>query len=180
MEQKPQLTRQQYLITMGFSLFLAVVGLAMMIFGVIFIRDGLASRGWDVVEGEVRTIRVRRETSANSSSNVRDFYYEVLYNYEYDDEDYTNNQYSLGRGSTAGENFDSEEEAREAGQGDYPIGREIDVYVNPGSPETAVLRPGASFSTFVPLILGSLFFPGGVALLWMIRRQKALQDRQPF
>jgi len=178
-------TRSQTLILNGFSLFLVLVGLALLVFGVFFVQEGFASRNWDRVEAEVITISVETDFNNSTSSNTRrvDGYYAVVtYAYEYDDDRYINDRFSLGRGPTATRNYDTREEAREAAEDDYPIGSDLDIYVNPDDPESTVIQAGADWTTFVPLILGAFFLPGGLLFLWVGRRarQQPPSDSQMF
>ena len=52
----------------------------------------------------------------------------------------------------------------------YPVGARVSVYHDPDAPATAVLEPGASKGTFVPLVFGLMFatFGGFLGLLWWL------------
>ncbi|MBZ0112120.1 MAG: DUF3592 domain-containing protein [Thermoanaerobaculia bacterium] len=137
----------------GFGLYLAV-------FGVIFIAEGFAVRGWDEVTGEVVDVRIRIDTSLQDNDvgweKKRRYYPEVTYRWTRQGEEYEGDRYRLG---TTFEKFKTREEAAEAARS-FSSGGEVAVYVDPSNPSSAVLnrRPSA---TFVPLLIGILFMATG-------------------
>lgn len=150
-----------------------LLGLAMLAFGVSFVADGSASNDWPVATGTVDTVRVTWDTIDRDSVNPdRQYYYQVYYSYEVDGQTYSGNRYSLGDGSTASQRWNSEEEAQAAAAAAYIPSQEIAVYYDPANPESAVLRPGASFSTYIPLIFAAFLVLGGLALGWQYMRQR--------
>jgi hypothetical protein len=47
----------------------------------------------------------------------------------------------------------------------YPVGKEVAVHYDPAAPAVCVLEPGTTWTTYLPLGLGGLFFMVGVLLL---------------
>ena len=64
-------------------------------------------------------------------------------------------------------------EALEKGKDAYPEDSDITVYYDPDRPSSAVLAPGVNWGSFVPAILGLLFGPPSLLLLyqaWALNR----------
>lgn len=158
------ITPAQYRITLGFAGFMAVGGAALLIFGVSFLKDARASRAWPTTTGEVQAVNVVRDRSTTNSSS-RSYHYAVTYGYEVEERTYSSDRYSLGNGSTASKQYDTRTEAQSAGQESYPAGSEVMVYYDPTNPASTVLKPGANFGTYVPLVMGLVFLPFGLVLL---------------
>ncbi len=138
---------------LGFGLFLTV-------FGVIFIKDGYAVRGWDEVRGEVIDVRIKIDNSLQDSHFGREkslrYYPEIKYRWNLGDKDYESKRYRLG---TTFEKFKTREAAREAAIL-FVIDKAVAVYVDPSDPSSAVLDRRAN-ATFIPLVIGLLFMTTG-------------------
>jgi hypothetical protein len=152
--------------------FLLLIGAALMIFGVAFVGEANASAGWSATTGWVEHVRVTWDNVGRSRpSVVREYYYVVTYSYSVNGERYTGTRSSLGGGSNAaGRTFDSEDEARAAAAANYRVGQDVPVYYDPADPAEAVLQTGVQASTYVPLILGTLFIGSGGGVLWLLLR----------
>lgn len=159
------ITPTQYRLSLGCLGLTAVLGLAMIIFGVLFVMEGNASSSWPTAEGKVAGIWVQRDTS---DEGTRTYTYEVTYNYTVQGLPYTADRFSLGSGPTASRRFNEEEDARAEAREKYPIGSLVLVSYDPEDPGSAVLQPGADWGTYVPLILGLFFLVGGVAFIYLI------------
>ncbi|MEZ4700307.1 MAG: DUF3592 domain-containing protein [Rhodothermales bacterium] len=159
---------------------LVLLGAALLLFGVYFVRTANESASWPRAEGRVDNLLVRWSISQSERGRVnphKDYYYVVKYSYEVEGTSYTGTRYSLGNGDHAeGKDFDTEEEARAAGQQRFPVRSAVPVAYDPEDPTMAVLRAGASGATYVPLILGVLFLAVGLALR---RASGSLRQRQP-
>lgn len=147
-------------LALGVSLLLLVGGAAMAIFGVSFIKAGFASKSWPTATGEIRHTRIVSERSSNSSS--RSYSARVTYAYAVEGRTYTSRRYSLGDGSSTGKRYSSHPKAFRATEETYPVGKSLPVYYDPTDPTSAVLKPGPTFGTYVPIVLGSLFFTSGL------------------
>jgi hypothetical protein len=175
MTESTQITPGQYRIVLGFAGFMTVLGTALLIFGVVFLRDAWASRGWPTAAGTVEEVTVVRDRSSTSNTSRPYYYYAVTYEYEVSGQRYRGDRYSLGNGSTASKNYESQREARNVGEEAYPEGSEVAVYYDPENPASTVLKPGANFGTYVPLVMGLLFTPPGIGFLMMMLRAKPAQ-----
>ena len=163
------ITPAQYRIILSFAGFLIVIGAALAIFGVFFLKSAQASRAWPNTMGEVQAIKATRHTTGTGGS-VTTYNYVVAYEYEVDDRTYTGDRYSLGSGSTASPQYDSPSAAQRAGKEAYPPGSEVTVYYDPANPTSTVLKPGANWGTYVPLIMGLVFLPSGFLFLKVLLR----------
>jgi hypothetical protein len=149
---------------MGFGLYLAV-------FGLTFIADGFAVRGWEEVTGEIVDVRIRIDSSLQDNDigrkKHRRFFPEIKYRWTLQGKEYEGDRYRLG---TTFEKFKTREEASQAA-GAFSTGGEVVVYVDPSDPSSAVLdrRPSA---TFVPLLIGFLFMSTG-GLIYRLKDQIA-------
>lgn len=173
-------TQSQLRLLLGISVLTLLLSLAVLAFGVSFVQEANASRDWPTVTGRIQNVRVTWDlTNYQESMPGREYYFEVQYAYEVDGQAYTGKRYSLGEGSNAaGRTYNSEDEAREAAAAAYAAGSDITVYYDPAGPASAVLQPGASFGTYIPLIFGALLILGGVGLLGVYRRRRALQSSE--
>ncbi|MCB1058252.1 MAG: DUF3592 domain-containing protein [Acidobacteria bacterium] len=160
-----------------FLVFILVVGVAMMVFGIYFIVLGIEARSWPMVEGRVvsTTIRVETDVSSNTGATRAQrkrhhrYYPQVNYTWTVDGESYSGSRYTLG---TTYEKFRERSDAREAAK-QFPAGSAIPVYYDPKDPSQAVLDPSSSFAIYIPLLLG-LFFAAASGL--GLRFRKALEQ----
>lgn len=176
--QTQTVTSSQLRITLAFGVFLVLVGAAMLLFGVTFVRDATASRSWPTAEGRVQNTRTEVDISTSnttSSSSVLGYYFVVSYAYTVDDVRYSGNRFSLGEGPRASKIFDERSAAGQAAERDYPVGSVVVVHYDPDDPSSAVLSSGANWGTYVPLVLGALFLLGG---LWLVRAMRNTLQRQ--
>jgi hypothetical protein len=162
-------TPGQYRIVAGFAGFLILIGAALSIFGVFFLRTALASYGWPSTPGTVQAITSPLYRSEYSGSR-RTYVYEVTYGYAVNEIAYTGDRYSLGEGSTASRPYDTAREAEQAGLEAYPLGSAITVYYDPQNPTETVLKRGPNIGTYAPLIMGLFFLPCGVLFLKVLPR----------
>ncbi|WP_204138379.1 DUF3592 domain-containing protein [Halomicronema sp. CCY15110] len=164
------ITPAQYRIIAGFGGFLILIGAALSIFGVIFLKSALASYTWPSTPGLVQAVTSNLYYS-ESNGSIKTYSYTVAYQYEVAEISYTGDRYSLGAGPTASQQqYDSHAEAQRAGKAAYPPGSEVTVYYDPKTPTAAVLQPGANWGTYVPLMLGAVFLPSGVLFFKVLAR----------
>jgi hypothetical protein len=156
-------TPSQLRITLLFSGILTLGGVALVLFGISFLKDANASKTWPVASGKVQSTRPQRNTSSRKYNPT--YHYAVTYGYEVDGSSFTNDRYSLGDGPTASKRFQSKSEAIAAARKDYPVGQAIDIYYDPAEPNSSVIKPGVGFGTLVPLVMGCIFLPSGIGLL---------------
>lgn len=167
--------------------FLGILGIPCLLFAPFFLWSAFSSGEWDSTTGTVVSVGAllndTNETTGASgqrSSGGRIFTpieerphaAVVRYSYTVNGESHSGDRYSLGGGSTALD-ASSREEALARGREAYPEGSEITVYYNPERPSSAVLAPGLNWGSFVPAILGLLFGPPSLLLLyqaWALNR----------
>ncbi len=167
---KYTLTPSQYRRSLFFAALALLIGGAMIAFGISFVRQANESNNWPSAEGVIRSTRVLRDHSTTTASDNAAFYVVVTYAYVVDEITRTNERYSLGRGSTASDNYNTREEAQAYASETYPSGTSVTVYYDPADPNSAVLSNGASFSTYIPIILGMFFLACGIALFYSTRK----------
>jgi len=171
--EQPPITPFQYRLGLGFLGFLIVSGGALMLFGLSFLKTATASQQWPTAQGKVQAVTVTRDRTSTSSSPTYTYAYTVTYRYEVNSNPYRGDRYSLGNGSTASKRYPERSEATAAAAKNYRIGQSVEVYYNPADPTSAVLKPGANISTFVPLILGLFFIASGVSIVILMRHNAA-------
>ena len=145
-------------IVRGFSQFLAVLGVLLLLFGAWFVREAMAIRNWPPTTGTLISVSVRSSRSGSSTS--RRYKVHLIYRYTVEGKSYTSSRYRLGDGSTAGD-FTRREQAREEAKR-WEEGQDIKVYYAPDEPKSAVLMRVASWGVYVPIILGLLFGLTGI------------------
>lgn len=160
----PQQPDIRVLIWFGWGL--VAFGAPLVLFGIYFALLADESQSWPKVEGTVTSSNVRTHVSVSQatevvSDNDRTYYPEWVYKYTVDGQDYSSSRYALGESAP---DHGEREDAQKAASA-HPAGSKMDVFHDPADPSSAVLRPGSSTGSWVPLLLG-LFF-GGVGW-WML------------
>ena len=161
-----------------FGWVLLALGLPMLIWGVWYLGEAIASASWPTVEGRVTHVGVYREARNTTTSSTRtrsvSYRYSVKYAYDVNGKSYESDKYAMGSGNTAGR-APTHREAREEGRERFPIGKRVSVSYDPDDPSMAVLRPGASsdnWGTYVPIILGLFFAALGAWLVLYARKRR--------
>lgn len=127
------------------SIFL-IVGIGLIIWGAQILKNASVSSDWPGVQGEIIGSSVREEQDEDGTT----YYADVSYVYVAADRRYTADtvnfgQYGGSRNHAAGI-------VRQ-----YPVGKTVMVYYDPEEPETAVLEPGVTWSSYLVLAIGFLF-----------------------
>ena len=156
MQQAPDETNRK--IVRGFSRFLVVLGVLLLLFGVWFVQEAMVARNWPPTTGTLISASVR--SSRSGSSSAKRYKVHLIYRYIVEGKSYTSSRYRLGDGSTAGD-FTHPEQAREEAKR-WKEGQDIEVYYDPDEPQSAVLVREASWGVYVPIVLGLLFGLAGV------------------
>ena len=154
------------------SYILIGLGVALFAFGITFVKNARNSARWPVVEGTVQNISVSRYLGTRTREIQGEprsvqYFYSVSYLYSVDGNVYRSRQFSLGEGRRAGALYKDMTTARAAGNDAYPPGSTVAVYYNPENVEQAVLSTGTNWGTYVPVLIGLLFFGFGA---WLLRK----------
>lgn len=138
-------------------LFLVVfggVGIGLGIWGWGVLTNARVSEGWPTAAGRV----VRSEVEHSTDSEGGDSYLpQIDYRYQVEGQDYENDRVRYG------ENSYSNRRQAEAEAEKYPVGRQVEVYYEPGDPENSVLEPGATLGSYLGVCMGALFL--GIGLI---------------
>ena len=158
------------MVTLGFSIFLVLIGAALLIFGIFFLREGFSSRSWPQTDAEIDRVRVRSQRSSSQQRTSTRWVVEVSYSYRVGNERHTSRRYSLGDGPTyLGKGFRDRDGAEELASDVRALDR-LGISYDPDDPASAVISTGVSIGTWVPLLLGLFFLPVGVILFFALSR----------
>lgn len=142
-----------------FGLVFAAIGLFALIRGIVHYRTGKASAAWPTVEGKVLVATVDMSVSTDSDGDTsRTYTPRVVYEYLVGGQQYSSDQVTIG----ATWNYPSQ--ARAAAKLKYEAGQRVSVYYNPEKPSQAVLEPGSTRGAWGTLLIGIVFFAGGIAV----------------
>jgi uncharacterized protein DUF3592 len=117
--------------------------------------DGLASRGWDAVSGEIIESRFRLSKWRHVGWEV-----EIRYRYTVEGFTYEGDQLSFWKRSSF-----SSQRAAERVVTMYPKGNLVTVFVSPSDRSRSVIDPGVSWRVAMPLVFGGLMTALGIATL---------------
>ena len=138
-----------------FGVVFAAIGFCIVyFFGLPTVMQAKASLEWPQVSGVITSSKVqsRRDDDGASYSS------EVIYDYTVDGEKMSGETVYFGDYVSSSSRSTASKTVRK-----YPIGKEIQVYYSPESPDECVIEPGTTWSSYFVLILGSIF--GVVGLL---------------
>ncbi len=102
------------------------------------------------------------EVASQSTDNGNQYYPVVTYEYQFDGQTYTNDDYSLVGGAPAGSPGRAEEFLE-----DYTAGQQVTVYVVPGNPSNSFLRRGSAGLT-IYAVVGALGLLGALGLAALV------------
>jgi hypothetical protein len=123
---------------------------------------GKANRAmnWPTVEGRVTESLVSTHRSRRSDSGARTNLYGALVRYSYMVKGV---EYS-GERVTFADTHNSDRSKAEAILARYAIGAAVRVYYNPEDPQNALLEPGISNQSFLPLLIPLAFLVVGIVV----------------
>ncbi len=108
---------------------------------VYYIPEGILSKGWPSVEGEI----IKSERSSYSSSATESFSTPVIeYSYIIEEKEYKSDRIKVGVQSISSSDRDWAERTLEK----YSLGKKVKVYYNPLLPKSAVLETGLNLRIF--------------------------------
>lgn len=133
----------------------AIIGLLLLVlWGIPTARNAAKSGGWPSVEGSIRLSEMT--TNYDNQDGSVSYSAKVLYAYSVNDTEHTGSTIAFG-------DYGSSDPAHAGGiVSRYPVGSKTLVYYDPGDPNTSVLEPGATWSSFVGIIAGIIFLAIGV------------------
>ncbi len=132
------------------------VGFCIMFFwGWPVLQKAKASTDWPSVKGVVTSAEVIRSRS-DDGVNYRP---EVLFDYTVEDEKYQQGNIRYDGNWSTNKSTYANKMVRK-----YKVGTEVDVYYDPNEPFEAVLEPGTSWMSYLPIGFGAIFFLIGAGL----------------
>lgn len=145
---------------------LAALGLLVLIYGGLQLRQGLASRSWPRVPGRIISSELKQHTGRTKGYSL-----EVEYSYA------VNGDSFRSRRIRAVEHVDSKPEA-EAKLERYRAGREVDAFYNPAHPAVAFLERGVEgVEILVPVIGLAVAGLAGIALRAVVTETRRFRQR---
>ena len=123
------------------------------------------SRSWPTVEGLVTLSQVDSYLSESDSGTTQMYHAQVNFTYTVGGRTYFSDLVNLGDYSTSVQANAEKVAAR------YPAGATVQVYYDPGKPETAVLEPGPTAGLLIPLFVGAVVsLVGGLMTYFLLRK----------
>lgn len=139
----------------------AAIGALVLAYGVSLWREAAASEQWPTVTGVIRTSEVA-PAGGQGQGGAALYQPHIVYEYEIDDQKYTNDRVSFSRAQT------SNREQVEDELFLYPEGMGVAVYVDPDDPTRAILEPGPGVENWLLLGAGGLFTVAPLLVLVVI------------
>ena len=123
-----------------------------------------AAQDWPTVEAEV----IRSEVLTSDRGEGRTYAVGIEYEYEIDDQTYRGHRYDFTTGYTSGR------EGKQAIVDDHPLGRRIDVHVDPDDPYESVIEPDLALGLqWLVLLFPTVGLLILVAIIMVPRRDSA-------
>lgn len=142
-------------------LFLAA-GIGISIWGWSVLQNARVSESWPVTDGEILSSNVRVDSDEDGTS----YFGDVTFRYVVNDVVYTSDTVSFGQYGS------SDRDLAESIVSRYPADNGVTVHYDPADPETAVLEPGVTWSSYLMLAFGAVFVCIPLVVLpLMLRRQ---------
>ena len=123
------------------------VGAGLMVWGGIVLRNASVSKEWPLAQGEIVTSYVNISIDEDGTTYSAD----IAFRYVVNDRWLTADTVNFGEYGSSNRNHAADIVAK------YPVGKVVNVYYDPAKPETAVLEPGVTWSSYIILFMGLLF-----------------------
>jgi energy-coupling factor transporter transmembrane protein EcfT len=153
----------------AFSVLFTGLGIGMVLLAYTSYKTAVGSKTWPTVDGVVTLSEIERQTStsgdgADKKTTVQ-YSPKIVYRYQIDGQNYEGTRISFASESGNAQQIVS----------NYPKGKSVRVYYNPGKHKQAVLVPGSGSveKHFVPLIFAAVFFMVGLGSAAKLRKQTA-------
>lgn len=135
---------------LGTSIFLLIfiaIGVGFSLWGWSVLQDARASESWPTTSGEILSSNVRVDDDDEGTS----YFGDVSFRYVVNDKVFTSDNVSFGQYGSGNRSHAEGIVAR------YPVGGQVTVYYDTNEPQTAVLEPGVTWSSYFLLGMGALF-----------------------
>ncbi len=131
-----------------FSVSFLVAGGAISWWGWGILQNARQSESWPTTSGQIIYSDVRE---SRDNEGTTSYYADIEFTYVVGDQRYTADKVSFGEYGSGTRRHAADIVAR------YPQGMAVTVYYDPTAPETAVLEPGVTWSSYLVLIIGMTF-----------------------
>ena len=129
--------------------------------GLPMLREAKASADWPTVDGVITVARVESEQQTRKGKTTRMYSHHIEYRYSVDGETLTGDRVWISDGNSSSNISTIAQKAVAS----YPVGKEVQVHYDPAAPAVCVLEPGTTWTSYMPLGIGGLFFAIGLCLL---------------
>jgi hypothetical protein len=145
-----------------FGVIFSVVGFCVVYFlGLPMLREAKASSSWPTSDGVVTVARVESKRERRDGKTRTMYSHHIEYRYTVDGQELTGDRVWTSDGGTSS----SSSSFAKNTVANYPVGKEVKVHYDPAAPAVCVLEPGTTWVTYLPLILGGVFFLVGMMVL---------------
>lgn len=149
-----------------FAIVFLIAGIGMSLYGITLVKDARESSSWPTVQGTVMSSKVvsERHTTGTGSKRRTSTVHgaDVRYKYIVGSHQYSSNRISFG-------DYKSGSKKRAQKIADrYSRGTTVTVHYDPNSPGDAVIETGTSWSSFILLGSGFIFFIVGIIFVRLI------------
>ena len=144
-----------------FGIFFVVVGVVLSIIGTKSLNNAKENLEWPKTQGKIITseMDIKRTKTGNSNSWRNEYSARILYNYEVNGSPYTSNKTKFIN------TISKKHQDIKPILSRYKVGTDVSVYYKPSDPETAVLKPGVTKETYIPLGIGIIIFIVGAGFI---------------
>ena len=146
-----------------FSVVFVGAGVGLVVWGQNVLAKSKASMEWPTVQGTVRSAEVLQEKERDRSSSTRreriTYRPDIVYDFEVNGTAYSGARVGVLHVASSNRGKADGVVAR------YPVGSEVTVFYDPGDPQTAVLEPGVSWFSYMPVVGGGVFILAGIVML---------------
>ncbi len=146
---------------------LIIAGLALTWFGCYFIYKGYESRSWPRIPGKITASYAEQQTRRSSDTGHSSYFVYVArirYSYSADGKAYTSDEISFGGNQyTSKRKYKTEKYLKQ-----FPVGKSVTVYYNPGDPSQSVLKQGITGGSLLILAGGIIFLLAAAGMFYSI------------
>lgn len=116
---------------------------------------------WPKTSGVILSSNVSSTIKKEKNKSVKMYSVNISYKYTVGTESFTSHDLYLGSNdSSSSDRSDAYKTIKK-----YPIGKKVDVFYSPETPDIGILEPGVKFEHYLILLVGGVFFIVGAMLL---------------